>query len=118
MQHFRLVMPEHMNHFGDLYGGNMLKWVDEIAWIAASRDYPGRRFVTIAMDRVEFHRPVCLGTILRFEVTPGPVGNTSIQYHVDVFAEHVSADPNDHVFTTAITFVHIDEAGHKKALPQ
>ena len=35
VQHFRLVMPEHMNHFGDLYGGNMLKWVDEIAWIAA-----------------------------------------------------------------------------------
>ncbi|QNN24171.1 acyl-CoA thioesterase [Planctomycetales bacterium ZRK34] len=118
MQHFRLVMPEHMNHFGDLYGGNMLKWVDEIAWIAATRDYPGCRFVTIAMDRVEFHNPVALGAILRFEVAPARAGKTSVRYHVDVFAEHADADPNDPVFTTTMTFVHIDDAGHKQALPQ
>ncbi|MEI7902842.1 MAG: acyl-CoA thioesterase, partial [bacterium] len=40
---YKLVMPEHMNHYGLLFGGNLLKWVDETAWMAASLDYPGSR---------------------------------------------------------------------------
>jgi len=38
MESYKLVLPEHLNHYGYLFGGNMLKWVDEISWIAASRD--------------------------------------------------------------------------------
>ena len=53
MENYKLVLPEHLNHFGDLFGGNLLKWVDESAWIAATREHPGCRFVTIAMDEVD-----------------------------------------------------------------
>ena len=36
MESYKVVRPEHLNHFGHLFGGCLLKWVDEIAWIAAS----------------------------------------------------------------------------------
>jgi acyl-CoA hydrolase len=74
MESYKLVLPEHLNHYGYLYGGNLLKWVDEIGWIAASRDYPGYNFVTVAMDRVEFRKSVREGTILRFEALKTDVG--------------------------------------------
>ncbi len=67
MESYTVVRPEHLNHYGHLFGGCLLKWVDEIAWIAASRDNPGCRFVTIGMDRVEFHRGVHQGAVLRFD---------------------------------------------------
>jgi acyl-CoA hydrolase len=67
VESFKVVRPEFLNHYGYLFGGFLLKWVDEIAWIAASRDHPGCRFVTIAMDRVEFHRSVKQGAVLRFD---------------------------------------------------
>ncbi|HSO80381.1 MAG TPA: hotdog domain-containing protein, partial [Chromatiaceae bacterium] len=35
MESYKVVRPEHLNHFGHLFGGCLLKWVDEIAWIAA-----------------------------------------------------------------------------------
>ena len=43
MTTYRLVMPEDMNHYGFLFGGKMLMWIDEIAWIAVSNDYPSWR---------------------------------------------------------------------------
>ena len=84
MENYKLVLPEHLNHYGYLFGGNLLKWVDEVAYIAASLDYPGCNFVTIGMDKVEFKKGVREGTILRFTTTKTRVGKTSVSYQVDV----------------------------------
>jgi acyl-CoA hydrolase len=85
MENHKLVLPEHLNHFGYLFGGNLLKWVDEYAWIAASLDHPGCHFVTIAMDKVEFRKSVKEGTILKFTAEKIKQGNTSVQYSVNVY---------------------------------
>lgn len=117
MVSYKLVMPEHLNQYGALFGGNMLKWVDETAWMAVSLDYPCDRFVTIGMDRVEFKKSVSGGTILRLEVSRLRVGNTSVTYAVNVF--HGGLRPPEDatpIFTTDITFVRVDESGTKTAV--
>ena len=80
MESHKVVRPEHLNHFGYLFGGFLLKWVDEISWIAASRDYPGCSFVTVTMDKVEFRRGVRQGTVLRFDARESAHGTTSVEY--------------------------------------
>ena len=40
MQTYKLVLPEHLNHGGFLFGGNLLKWVDEAGYMAARLDLP------------------------------------------------------------------------------
>ena len=45
MENHRLVLPEHLNHYGFLFGGHLLKWVDEFAYIAATIEYPNFTFV-------------------------------------------------------------------------
>jgi len=64
MQSTALVRTEHLNHYGRLFGGQLLRWVDEFAWIAATRDFPASRFVTRAMDKVEFRHQVKNGEII------------------------------------------------------
>ncbi|HYQ48249.1 MAG TPA: acyl-CoA thioesterase [Thermodesulfovibrionales bacterium] len=118
MENFKLVLPEHLNHYGFLFGGNLLKWVDETAWIAASRDFAGCNFVTIAMDAVEFRKSVRQGTILRISAQRGRTGNTSVQYAVTVFAEDIIAGTEETVFSTNITFVRVDAEGKKMSLPR
>ena len=113
MENHKLVLPEHLNHFGYLFGGYLLKWVDEYAWIAASLDYPGSHFVTIAMDRVEFRKSVRKGTILKFVVEKKKEGNTSVQYSVCVYRGDSGKDITDLIFSTHVTFVHIDKEGKK-----
>jgi len=104
-----------MNSQGSLFGGYLLKWLDEFAYITAQLEFPGRRFVTIAMNNVEFRHPIACGQILRFSVTRGRLGTTSVEYEVEVFDDH--GEQNDLVlFATQITFVNLDEAGNKSPI--
>ena len=113
MNHYKFVISEHLNHYGTLYGGTLLKWIDEVGYITANIDYPNNRFVTIALDNVEFRNRIELGAILRFSVEQQRLGNTSITYIVRVYEAHESIDTANVLFETNITFVNIDENGNK-----
>lgn len=117
MTTYKLVMPENLNHYGFLYGGNLLKWVDEAAWMAASIDFPGCHMVTVGMDKVEFRKTARDGSILRFESHLAKKGRTSITYNVEVFRRGLHEVGEEAIFSTAITFVRVDENGVKIALP-
>ncbi len=115
METFKLVMPENLNHYGFLFGGYMLMWVDEIAWIAVTLDYPEHHFVTIGMDKIEFKHGVHQGTILKFVTKRMRVGHTSVTYEVDVYK---STDKHQEtaIFSTNVTLVSVDQNGNKKPL--
>jgi acyl-CoA hydrolase len=115
---FCFVRPEHLNHQGFLFGGQLLKWVDEYAWLAAARDFPGTILVTRAMDNIQFRKRVCNGAILRFDIRSTKRGFSSVTYTADVFASDQSSRDEVLVFTTHITFVAIGEQGEKIPLPE
>lgn len=110
METYRLVLPGDLNHYGFLFGGNLLCWVDEASWIAASLDYPKSQFVTLAMETVEFHHSVREGTILEFNCEKVRKGNTSVTYDVKVFDRKSNRDA---IFSTRVTFVAVDNNGGK-----
>jgi len=113
METHRLVLPADLNHYGFLFGGTLLAWVDEASWIAASLDYPDNLFVTVGMDRVEFHHSVRQGTILAIRCERMRQGTTSVTYSVEVRDSKAHPDP---IFSTNVSFVSVDEQGRKKAL--
>lgn len=110
MDTHRLVLPGDLNHYGFLFGGRLLAWVDEAAWIAASIDFPHCQWVTVAMNAVEFHHSVRDGTILRICCNKARTGTTSVTYDITVTDERASPTP---IFSTAITLVNVDENGTK-----
>ncbi len=113
METHRLVLPGDLNHYGFLFGGRLLAWIDEASWIAASLDYPHCQFVTVAMDTVEFHHSVRDGTILRISCSRVREGITSASYAVSVIDERAGAAP---IFSTCVTFVSVDDAGKKRSI--
>ncbi len=113
METHRLVLPGDLNHYGFLFGGRLLAWIDEASWIAASLAYPHCQFVTVAMDTVEFHHSVRDGTILRISCELEREGTTSVSYSVKVIDEKAGRSP---IFSTRVTFVSVDDAGRKRAI--
>jgi acyl-CoA hydrolase len=111
LDHHKLVLPEFLNHDGSLFGGYLLKWIDEFAFISANLEYRGHRFVTVALDDVVFKHRIAVGEILRFSVTRVRLGNTSVQYNVQVFGERDPSRRGQVLFETRITFVNVDDAG-------
>lgn len=117
MDNYTIVRNEHLNHHGYLFGGTLLSWVDEFAWICASLDFPGCTLVTVGMDQVSFKERVESGSILHFNILPSKRGTSSVAYTVNVYADAPGATEEKAVFSTKVTFVRIDAEGRKCPLP-
>ena len=112
----KLVLPEHLNHYGYLFGGWLLHWVDEHSYIAVNLDMPGNRFVTIGLDQVVFKKSITMGSVLSFDINRIKLGNSSASYSVKVLCDSIETGDEELVFETNITFVNVDEKGLKRAI--
>ena len=88
-----VMLPRDTNKHGTIFGGVILANIDLAGAIAASREVqlrggnPKASFVTVALNRVEFKKPVLVGDVVRFETRVVKVGRTSVTVHIDVHAE-------------------------------
>lgn len=90
-----VMMPRDTNPYGTIFGGLILSYIDMAGSIAARREVllrGGRlaAFVTVAVNRVEFKKPVLVGDVVRFVTRVTKIGRTSITMQVDVAAERGS----------------------------
>ncbi len=81
-----VMMPRDANANNTIFGGVILSYIDQAGFIEASRQAP-HRYVTIAMDKVEFKKPVFIGDIVSFYADTTRIGRTSISIHVTVKGE-------------------------------
>lgn len=114
MDHLKLVLPEYLNDQGFLFGGYLLKWIDEVAYITARLDYPGHTFVTVSLDSLEFKHRIQQGQILRLQVQLERQGNTSVKYAVQVI--DAGEERGQVLFQTYIVMVSVDEQGLPQSL--
>lgn len=88
-----VMMPRDTNPHGTIFGGVILSYIDTAGAIAARREVqlrggnPNIVVVTVALNRVEFKKPVLVGDVVRFGTTITRIGRTSITIHVQVHAE-------------------------------
>lgn len=78
-----LMMPEHENPSGNIFGGVLLAKIDIAGAVAARQVHPGR-VVTVAMDKVIFKKPVLRGDLLICWSDVVKVGRTSITTKIRV----------------------------------
>lgn len=104
-------MPKDTNAEGTIFGGVILSLIDQAAFVEACR-HAHRRYVTVAFDKVEFHKPVYVGDVLTLWANTTRIGRTSIQIHVAVFAQRRLAPGQEVPVTEAdVVFVAVDEQG-------
>lgn len=109
-----LVRPEHLNHHGYLFGGRLLEWLDEQAYIAAiSRMKPKANLVTVAIDRVQFSHSVVQGSLLTFCSMLVHAGRTSVTVFTRVLLQKTGRETE--IFSAYVTFVCLNEKGRPRA---
>jgi len=88
---FKAVFPGETNHYDTLFGGTALQWMDEVAFIAATR-FSREKVVTVSSDKVNFKTPIPAGSLVELDAQIVRVGNTSIEVKVDVWKESMYQD--------------------------
>ena len=81
-----LICPAHINHYGRLFGGQLLKWIDELAGIVAIR-HCGSTVTTAAIDNLQFKAPAYAGEMIVLQGMVTYAGRTSMEVRVDTFRE-------------------------------
>jgi acyl-CoA thioesterase YciA len=87
-----VMMPRDTNPHGTIFGGVILSYIDQAGAIGARREVicrggPPPFVVTVAINRVEFNKPVLVGDVVRFLTRVEHFGRTSITMHVSVEVE-------------------------------
>ena len=111
-----MAMPADSNPSGDIFGGWVLSQMDIAAGICA-RERARCRVVTVALDGMHFIRPVKIGDILCVYTEVTRVGNTSMDVHVEAWAQRGLTHRTVKVTQANFTFVALDDNGRPKPVP-
>ena len=112
----RLMMPTDANVLGNVFGGAIMRYMDEIAGIVAWR-HAGKNVVTASIDRMNFFSPVYVGSVLILKASVNYVGTTSMEIGVRIEAQDPSTRESTHAGSCYLTFVALDEKGRPTPIP-
>ena len=106
-----VMMPRDTSPHGTIFGGVVLSYIDQAGAIGARREVirAGGKppaVVTVAMNRVEFKKPVLVGDVVRFLTRVVRIGRTSITMNVRV--EALRAGQTLHVTDAEVVYVGVD----------
>ena len=112
----RLMMPTDANVMGNVFGGAIMRYMDEAAAIVAWR-HAGTNVVTASIERMNFFAPVYVGNLLILKASVNYVGTTSMEIGVRIEAQDPSTRKGVHAGSCYLTFVALDEKGTPTDVP-
>jgi acyl-CoA thioesterase YciA len=106
------VKKSDLGFHGNLFGGQLLKWIDAAAAGYAMQLCDTPRMVTVSIDKCFFERPAKEGQLLKIYGSPAEVGTTSLTIYMEARAHNVYTGEQKVILRTNIKFVRIDEEGN------
>lgn len=95
-----------------LFGGQLLKWIDGDAVAYAWEVCDTPRMVTVAMDKCVWKKKAGPGHLIKIYAQVKQFGNTSVLLEVEARRHNVYTGQQDVVLSTDIKFVRVDEEGY------
>lgn len=101
------MMPDQLNHHGNVFGGEILALVDKCGGVVARR-HARTPVVTVMVDRVEFREPIYASDYVEAHGRLVYVGRTSMEVMVTVEAEQIETGKRRMTNVCYLTYVALD----------
>ncbi|CAH3114424.1 unnamed protein product [Porites lobata] len=113
----QLVLPTHTNERQEncLSGGQLLKWMDAVACLAAEK-HARASCVTASMDELYFAQQIYVGQVVNLTARVNRAFNTSMEVGVSVKVENLLSGKVQEVCNAFFTFVALDKNNQKQRL--
>ncbi|MDY0748250.1 acyl-CoA thioesterase [Paucibacter sp. R3-3] len=112
-----LMTPDMANFAGNVHGGTILKFLDQVAYACASR-YAGRYVVTLSVDQVMFREPIHVGELVTFKASINHTGTSSMEVGIKVLTENIRTQELRHANSCFFTMVAVDDNRKPVAVPK
>ncbi|MEX2483947.1 MAG: acyl-CoA thioesterase [Brumimicrobium sp.] len=113
----KVVLPNDTNPHGNLFGGQLLAWMDVTAAVAAQR-HCRRVVVTASVNNVSFGKPIKESSIVTLEAKVSRAFSSSMEVFIDVFVENQVSGKRIKRNEAIYTFVAVDQNGGPISVPQ
>jgi acyl-CoA hydrolase len=111
----QLLMSEHMNGQGRLFGGKLMEWIDVVAGVVARR-HSGSNVTTASVDRLVFLDPAYMGDTVVLDGRITYAGRTSMEVRVDTYVEKLSGE-RVRINRAYLVMVAVDDEGRPVKVP-
>ncbi|MBN2546245.1 MAG: acyl-CoA thioesterase [Spirochaetes bacterium] len=112
-----LVLPEHANHYGTVFGGVIMSWIDIAAAMTAER-HCQHEAVTVSIDGISFISPINIGDHVVVKAGINYVGNTSMEIGVVVIKENPRTGEQIKATSAYLTFVGLNRKKKPVQIPK
>ena len=112
-----VAMPANTNQNGDIFGGWLLSQMDIGGGVFASKIAKSRT-VTVAIEAMNFRKPVFVGDLVSVHASLVKIGKTSVTVHLEAWVLRRKEMHSILVTDGNFTYVSIDETGHPQAIKQ
>jgi len=112
---FKVVFPNTLNAHDTLFGGIAMQWMDEVAYITATR-FTRMKMVTVSTEKMKFKNPIKAGTIAEIIGKVLKVGNLKLDIQVEIWVEEMFSEIRFKAVDAVFTFVAIDDANKAKRI--
>lgn len=107
-RHFKVVFPNTINAHDTLFGGTAMQWMDEVAYITATR-FTRMKMVTISTNKMKFKSAIKSGTITEIIGKVIKVGIYKLDIQVEIFVENMFSEERFKAVEAIFTFAAIDQ---------
>jgi acyl-CoA hydrolase len=104
----KVVFKNLINDHNTLFGGIALQWMDEVAYITATR-FCRKKVVTTSTDKISFKKPIPYGTIVEIIGKIAKVGAVKLVINVQIFLEEKYTDLREKAVEGNFIFAAVDE---------
>jgi len=111
------MFPLNANPAGNVFGGEILKQIDQIASLVAQR-HAQTNAVTASIDRVNFLKPVVVGNALVLYARLNYVHRSSMEIEINISAENLIKGTSILAGTAFVTMVALDKNGKPTKVPE
>jgi acyl-CoA hydrolase len=111
-----LMTPDMSNFAGNVHGGLLLKYLDQVAYTCATR-YARNYAVTLSVDQVVFREPIHVGELVTFEASVNRTGRSSMEIGVRVTTQDLVQQSVRHTNSCYFTMVAVGPDGRPVPVP-
>jgi acyl-CoA hydrolase len=113
----QMVLPNDTNTLGNLFGGQLLQWMDMVSSIAAHR-HCRRVVVTASVNNVSFNMAINHASLVTLEAKVSRAFSSSMEVFIDVWVEDPVTGKKVKANEAIYTFVAVDQNGSPLPVPE
>ena len=107
----KAVFPGTLNANDTLFGGLLMQWMDEVAFLTATR-HTRQKMFTITVENLKFRKPIRPNSLVELIGYVEKAGPVRLKVKVDTYVEELYGMERELAVEGVFYFSAVDENGH------